>query len=67
MNRDAVWSPVSYSYSRIGEQKDWSKLNDEEDALAFLQTYCTKMSSNSFEGIPVMDLGRAVETLERRK
>jgi len=21
MNRDAVWSPVSYSYSRIGEQK----------------------------------------------
>jgi len=28
-------SPVSYSYSRIGEQSDWSKLNDEEDALAF--------------------------------
>jgi len=29
-----LWSPVSYSYSRIGEQKR-SKLNDEEDALAF--------------------------------
>jgi len=35
MNRDAVWSPVSYSYSRIESKSDWSKLNDEEDALAF--------------------------------